>query len=142
MLAPQMQIRNDMYEFTLPLLPFQFLGVRSVIRYGVQAGFALTLCSVAMLSNLQLTISFSSLRTCCITSAISCLIWWCKLTMSAAATMPALLRLLLLRQNIESPWLAPLAPTLSGAPLPRQVEIYCVAQPEPTRMRWCVCDKC
>ena len=47
--------------------------------------------------------------------------------MSAAVTMPVLLMLLLVLQDIESPQPAPLATTLSGAPLPCQVEVCFVA---------------
>ena len=62
--------------------------------------------------------------------------------MSAAMTMPALQRLLLLVRNFESPLPAPLATTLSNAPPPCQMEVCSVAQFEPTRMRWWSCDKC
>ena len=62
--------------------------------------------------------------------------------MPAVVTMPLLRMLLLLLRNLETPLLAPLATTLSSAPLPCQIEVCFVAQLEPTRMRWCVCDKC
>ena len=51
--------------------------------------------------------------------------------MSTAVTMPALPRVLLLR-NPDSPLPAPLATTFSGAPLPCQMEVCFVAQLEPT----------
>ena len=58
------------------------------------------------------------------TSAISCVYSCRKVTMSAAGTMhvhDTLLRLLL--RNLESPQLAPLATTLSGAPRPCQMKL-------------------
>ena len=75
---------------------------------------------------------FNSMRTCRTTSNTSCLICSCRMSMSAAVTMPAhdslLLLLKLLRQmrNLESPQLAPLATTV-GATLPCQVELSFVA---------------
>ena len=65
-----------------------------------------------------------------------------KIDLSAEMTMPVLMMLLLLLRSLESPLSAPLATTLSGAPLPCQVEVCFVAQLEPTLLRWCLCDKC
>ena len=102
-------------DYTLSLLPSQFLGMRSLIRNGFErAGFLVTLRNaVLMLCNisvLPLAVSFSSVRNCCITSTMSCFNCSWKVTMSAAVTMPVhdlLLRLLLLR-NLESlNWLHP-----------------------------------
>ena len=137
-LHPQVQVVKCLNS-PLSLLPPRCLGMRSLIRYGLEAAFAVTLCNaVAMpfnMSSLPLAVSFSSLRTCCISSAISCLTCCCKWTMSAAVTMPALLRLLLLR-NLKSPLQAPLATTLGGAPLSCRTEVCFVG----TVTR--VADKC
>ena len=60
-----LKCRSDMKCLNSPLslLPSQFLGIRSLIRYGFRAGFAVALChAVAMplnMSNLPLTVSFS-----------------------------------------------------------------------------------
>ena len=67
-----MKFRNS----PLSLLPPQFLGMRSLIQYGLEAvDFAETLWSaVLMLFNmsiLPLTVSFISTLNCCITSVIS-----------------------------------------------------------------------
>ena len=69
---------------------------------------------------LPLTVSFSSVRTCCVASVISCL--------NCAVTVPVhelLLRLPLLLRTRESPLLAPFAPARS-APLPCQMKNYVV----------------
>ena len=60
-----LKCRSDMKCLNSPLslLPSQFLGIRSLIRYGFRAGFAVVLChAVAMplnMSNLPLAVSFS-----------------------------------------------------------------------------------
>ena len=66
--------------------------MRSRTLYGLEAaGFARTFCSaVLMLLNmsiLPLTVSFMTVRNCCITSAISCLDCCRNVTISAAVTM-------------------------------------------------------
>ena len=62
----------------LPLLPSQFLGMRSLIRYDLETtDIADTFCSAVLvlfhMSILPLTVSFISFLKCCITSVMSCL---------------------------------------------------------------------
>ena len=65
-------------NYPFSLLLSQFLGMRSLIQYGIEgAGSAATFHNAVLMlfnmSNLPLTVSFNSERTCCMMSVISCL---------------------------------------------------------------------
>ena len=123
----------------------------SLVRHGLEAaGFADTFCNaVLMLLNmsiLPLTVSFISVHNCCVTCVISCLNCCWNVTISTAMTMS-------IHKSAAAGAAAPAGDfrrlssvstrdvaqrryaTMSNATL------FC-GNPEPTRMRWCMSDKC
>ena len=129
------------------LLPSQFLGMKSLIRYGLDsAGLADTFVLILFnMSILPLIASFTSALSCCISSATSCLNSCCNdakcagVTMSAccsavAAATAAAAAIAVLGLGVARA--VPLVASLDDAPLPCQMQPYFVARLEPTRMRW------
>ena len=136
-------------NYPLSLLPSHFS--KNEVADSVWLGsscFAVTFCcAVLMLLNmslLPLTVSFISVRNCCVTSAISCLSCCWNVTISAVVTM-----------SVQNSAIAGAAANAdfrrpSGASTRDVAErrsasisiatLFC-GNLQPTRMRWCICDK-
>ena len=137
-------------EYPLSLLPSHCPEMKSPIRYGLEAtGFAVTFCSaVLMLLNmsiLPLTVSFISVRNCCVTSASSCLNCCCNVTISAALTMAVHTSAAAGAaadadfRRLSSASTRDVAERRSASM--SNATLFC-GNLQPTRMRWCICDKC
>ena len=136
-------------EYPLSLLPSHCPEMKSPIRYGLEAtGFAVTFCNaVLMLLNmsiLPLAVSFISVRNCCITSAISCLSCCWNVTISAVVTMAVHTSAAAGAaadadfRRLSSASTRDVAERRSASM--SNATLFC-GNLQPTRMRWCICDK-
>ena len=131
------------------LLPSQFLGMRSLIRYALDSvDFADTLWSAArmlpIMSILLLIVSLISALSCWITSATTCLNWCGNVTKSAGVTMSAQGSAVAADSAAAAPGVVLLTgvarmrtvASLTDAPLPCLMQLYFLGNLEPTRVRW------
>ena len=106
--------------------------MRSLLRYGLEAlGFADTLCSAVLtllnMAILPLTVSFTSVRNCCIASVISCLDYCWNVTISAVVTMSVHNSAAAGAAAFEDVRALPLVMSLNDAPLPCRMQLCYVS---------------
>ena len=114
-------------HFPFSLLPSQLQGRRSLIRHGSESvGFAdMFWSSVFMLFNISI-----------LTRTKSAVVTMSVHNHAGAAAAAVLCSASEFFERFHS-WTS-----LSNAPLPCQMQLCFAARLEPTRMRWCICDKC